>query len=258
MNFCRHGGSRWARRSVASRAGRPPKVRPKVCESSGWQMVLCLGLYLPICLDISVDSRIFGWLCPSNLKKRWRQRFASCTCMIYGRNESQEVKSARYFDIVSPLFPLYYDHQHPAPFGRWLQCSRHPRGFGDRQRKWRLLRPSFSSSSANSNNYGSCGSFFGIVGVDAFTLPTSRTTATPLYSSYLDSITASVVPSKKKSYSPSSSSGGKSNAAAVAGDTPPPNFRSFSSSERNERKLRGTLGSLPIREDHLQSLISDE
>ena len=40
MNFCRHGGSRWARRSVASRAGRPPKVRPKVCESSGWQMVL--------------------------------------------------------------------------------------------------------------------------------------------------------------------------------------------------------------------------
>ena len=37
---CRHGGSRWARRSVASRAGRPPKVRPKACESSGWQMVL--------------------------------------------------------------------------------------------------------------------------------------------------------------------------------------------------------------------------
>ena len=41
--FVLHGGSRWARRSVASRAGRPPKVRPKVCESSGWQMVLWLG-----------------------------------------------------------------------------------------------------------------------------------------------------------------------------------------------------------------------
>ena len=26
-----------------ARAGRPPKVRPKVCESSGWQMVLCCG-----------------------------------------------------------------------------------------------------------------------------------------------------------------------------------------------------------------------
>ena len=118
--------------------------------------------------------------------------------------------------------------------------------------------PHSSSCSSASNNYGSCGSFFGIVGVDAFTLHTSRTTATPLYSSYLDSITTSVVPSAKKSYSPSSSSIGKSNAAAAAGDTPPPNFRSFSSSERNERKLRGTLGQLPIREDHLQSLISDE
>ena len=114
---------------------------------------------------------------------------------------------------------------------------------------------SSSSAANNSSNYCSCGSFFGIVGADAFALPTSRTAATPLYSSYLDSITASVVPTVKKSYSPSSSSIGKSNAA---GDTPPPNFRSFSSSERTERKLRGTLGQLPIREDHLQSLISDE
>lgn len=118
------------------------------------------------------------------------------------------------------------------------------------------------SSSASNYKYNSCGSFFGIVGVDAFTLPTSRSTSTPLYSSYLDSITTSVVPGStgnKKSYSPSSSSGGKSNADAVrVGDTPPPNFRSFSPSERTERKLRGTLGQLPIREDHLQSLISDE
>lgn len=116
--------------------------------------------------------------------------------------------------------------------------------------------------SSSSANYGSCGSFFGIhvVGVDAFTQPTSRTTATPLHSSYLDSIAASVVPSKKKSHSPSSSSIGKGANAALANgaDTPPPNFRSFSSSERTERKLRGTLGQLPIREDHLQSLVSDE
>ena len=119
--------------------------------------------------------------------------------------------------------------------------------------------------SSSSANYGSCGSFLGmhVVGVDAFTLPTSRATATHLYSSYLDSITASVAPSstaKKKSHSPSSSSIGKSANAALANGaaTPPPNFRSFSSSERTERKLRGTLGQLPIREDHLQSLVSDE
>ena len=29
FEFCRHGCPRWARRSVALRAGRPPKVRPK-------------------------------------------------------------------------------------------------------------------------------------------------------------------------------------------------------------------------------------
>ena len=128
-----------------------------------------------------------------------------------------------------------------------------------------LIAGSNNANDAHSPS-SSCGSpaffglGFGIATVDAFTLPTSRATATvgPLYSSYLDSITASVVPSgKKRSYSPSSGASSKSSSAA-RGDTPPPNFRSFSSSERTERKLRGTLGQLPIRQDHLQSLISDE
>jgi len=111
-----------------------------------------------------------------------------------------------------------------------------------------------SSSSSNS-----CGLFFG---VDAFTVPspaapraTAAAAAGPLYSSYLDSISSSVVLAGKKtsSYSPSSSSSKSSPGGAL-----PPNFRSFSPSERTERKLRGTLGQLSIREDHLQSLISDE
>ena len=98
---------------------------------------------------------IFRWItgsldCPSNLKKRWRQRrsaqqqrFAGRPACMHDLWTKRESGRANATLIVSPLFPLYYDPQHPSLVGRWLQCGRHPRGFADRQRKWRLLRPSF-------------------------------------------------------------------------------------------------------------------